>query len=730
MKVLITGGCGFIGSHLAERFSKEGHKIYIIDNLSTGTLDNLKIKYKFYKESVESQHCNEIFKTHKFDLVIHLAAHADIIDSINNPYENSKTNLLGLTNILNLSAEYKVKKFIFASSASVYAETDNLPFKENNPKNPSSPYAMSKFIGEYYCRKWKELYNLDTLSLRLSTVYGPRQSLSCEGSYISQLIKSNFNKESLTIPGSESKKSDYIYVTDACMAIYMAALSNETGVMNVSSNTDLSLKEVCDNISNLGHTSQVTYQETPNKEIHHSRVDNSLLKSKLRFNIKYTFEEGIHKTFEYYKELFIKNKEASSKKIKNKKKKFKVNKEYLPLIENCLIFMVLLALNIKIPSIFKNALNSYLDYNFLYIVIIAVIYGTTQGILSVIFSVILYLVNFFILGGSIVALMYDSKHLIHISFYIILGGLTGYFISKNEKKLYSKELELDNVNEKYNFLKALYKDTLYVKEELESQIINSKDSFTKLFDITQKLETLKAEEIFESSIDVIEKLLYTNMVSIYILDQKETYLRLKVKSMNIKYSLPVSQSVASNKILKSIINEKKLYINRNLDKNQPIMSYPLVQDGKVYAIISIYDFKFENLTLYYENLFVTVVNLISNSLKRAYEYEKVLLPEKYIYGTEILTPENFKEAYHTAKSRKEKYNINYVILKITSRDTMESFYKNTKTVFRVTDKIGLDYKGNLIAILHNISESNAYLVINRLKEKGYLSKIVKESKNE
>lgn len=726
MKILITGGCGFIGSHLAERFYKEGHKIYIIDDLSTGSLDNLKIKYKFYNKAVESKHCDEIFKTHKFDLVIHLAAQADISKSINDPYDDSKVNLLGLTNMLHLSVKYKVNRFIFASSTTVYGEADTLPLKENSPKNPSSPYGMSKFIGEYYCRKWKELYNIDTLSLRLSIVYGPRQNSPGEGGYVSSIIKSIFTESPVTISASETQSRDFIYVEDVAMAIYTAAISDETGVLNVSSNTSLSTEDLVKKVSSLGKPSEIRYEDNANIDIIHSRVDNTLIKKKLNFNLKYSFEKGLNKTFQYYENSFIKTRENDIKKRKKKKRKLKFNKNYLPLVENIIIFLFLLALNIKTPLVFKNALSSYLDYNFLYIVIIAVIYGTSQGLISVIFSVILYLTNFFVLGGSIVALMYDSEHVIHLAFYLILGGLTGYFVSKNEKKLYSKELELENIKEKHYFLEGIYKDTLYIKEELESQIINSKDSFTKLFDITQKLEALKAEEIFESSIDVIEKLLYTNMVSIYILNQEETYLRLKVKSFNIKYNLPASLNVEGNKMLKTVIQNKKLYVNKELDKTQPIMAYPLVQNGKVYAIVSIHDFKFENLTLYYENLFVTVVNLVSNSLKRAYEYERALLPEKYIYGTEILTPENFKDTYEAAKSRKNKYNINYVLIKILSKDTMENFYKNTKSVFRVTDRIGLDDNGNLMAILYNISETNAFLVISRLKEIGYLSEIVRE----
>lgn len=180
MKVLITGGCGFIGSHVAERFFKEGHEIFIIDNLSAGSRNNVSIQHKFYNLNVADKKCEEVFRVNKIDFVIHLAAQVDVNISDRDPCLDSEANILGLVNMLDLSRKHGVKKFVFASSAAVYGDNQNLPLAETAPAQPISVYGINKSVGEEYCRRWKEMYQLDTVILRFANVYGPRQGVKGE----------------------------------------------------------------------------------------------------------------------------------------------------------------------------------------------------------------------------------------------------------------------------------------------------------------------------------------------------------------------------------------------------------------------------------------------------------------------------------------------------------------------------------------------------------------------
>lgn len=220
VKILITGGCGFIGSHVAERFFKEGNEICVIDNLSTGFEKNLTMKHKFYNLNVVDPMCEEIFRTNNIDCVVHLAAQVDVTISNQNAYLDSESNILGLVNMLELSAKYGVKKFIFASSAAVYGDTEALPISENEPSNPLSVYGMNKSLGEYYCQQWKQIYNLETVVLRFANVYGPRQGIKGESGVISKFMQQIMDKQEIVVYGDGQQTRDYIFVEDVVDAIY------------------------------------------------------------------------------------------------------------------------------------------------------------------------------------------------------------------------------------------------------------------------------------------------------------------------------------------------------------------------------------------------------------------------------------------------------------------------------------------------------------------------------
>jgi len=184
LNVLITGGYGFIGSHVTNKFYKEGHRIVIIDNLSTGNPENVKVKHKFYKIDSEDSDCEKIFNASKFDIVIHLSEHINSKKTSTTEDIVSASNNSGLVNMLGLSEKRRVKKFIFASSAAVYGNAKELPVKEDAKPNPISPLGMSSYVKEYYCIKWGKIYDLNILCLRIPNVYGPDQEISGESGVI------------------------------------------------------------------------------------------------------------------------------------------------------------------------------------------------------------------------------------------------------------------------------------------------------------------------------------------------------------------------------------------------------------------------------------------------------------------------------------------------------------------------------------------------------------------
>lgn len=203
MKILTTGGAGFIGSWIVDTLIDNGHQVIVIDDLSSGSLDNLNEKAKFYKIDIRDSKTREIFKEHKPDYVIHTAAEISVRESIINPIPSADVNILGTLNLLNNCVEFKVKKFIFSSTGgAIYGENAAVPTPETELEYPESPYGISKLSIEKYLNFYKKVHGLDYVSLRYSNIFGPRQNYKGEAGVIALFINKILSGEDVIINGT------------------------------------------------------------------------------------------------------------------------------------------------------------------------------------------------------------------------------------------------------------------------------------------------------------------------------------------------------------------------------------------------------------------------------------------------------------------------------------------------------------------------------------------------
>ena len=244
MRCLVTGGSGFIGSHLAEALCERGDGVTILDNFSTGKVENLK---NFTGDVIEAN-VEDAQVGGEYDVIYHLAALARIQPSIDNPMESHAANLTGTLNMLQHAKKWDAK-FIYSSSSSVYGEGKEPPFVETMPAHPGSPYALQKYTGEEYCRLFHELFNLETVIFRYFNVYGERQLV--EGAYATAIgifLRQKERDEPFTIFGTGEQRRDFTYVKDVVRA-NLEAVNAPYGVYNVGTGVNYSINEVCDLIS-------------------------------------------------------------------------------------------------------------------------------------------------------------------------------------------------------------------------------------------------------------------------------------------------------------------------------------------------------------------------------------------------------------------------------------------------------------------------------------------------
>ena len=300
-KVVVTGGAGFIGSHLVAELAEQGYHVIILDNLSTGAISNITPYIKennveFVEGSIaDIPLLGELFREVRF--VFHLAATPSVPRSIDNPLDSHRVNATGTLNVLIASRDCGVEKVIFSSSSSVYGDTPTLPKKEDMPPNPLSPYAVAKLTGEHYCRVFQRVYRLPTVCLRYFNIYGPRQNPDSEyAAVIPRFLKRVSEGNPPIIFGDGTQTRDFTFVKDAASANILAAESKETGVYNIGKGESISLNELARLIVNLqGFKVNPIYEEPRPGDVMHSLADISRART-FGYEPKYDLEEGLRYT--------------------------------------------------------------------------------------------------------------------------------------------------------------------------------------------------------------------------------------------------------------------------------------------------------------------------------------------------------------------------------------------------------------------------------------------------
>jgi len=290
---VVLGGAGFIGSNLVDELVLQGHRVFVVDDLSAGSLDNVNKDSTFVKADISEPGVEDVLRPYfeQSNFVFHLAARARVQPSIEDPVHYDSVNVGGTLRMLKLASDCNVDKFIFSSSSSVYGDPQYTPMDEDHPKNPLSPYAANKLIGEVYCKMFSEVYQLPTVSLRYFNVYGERQPL--QGAYA--LVMGIFANQLLggkpmTINGDGEQRRDFTYVKDVVRANISAALSDDAGygeVYNVGNGDNRSVNDLA---KLLGGP---TVHKDPVIEPRVTLADNSKLRKHLNWQPSVVIEDWV-----------------------------------------------------------------------------------------------------------------------------------------------------------------------------------------------------------------------------------------------------------------------------------------------------------------------------------------------------------------------------------------------------------------------------------------------------
>ena len=303
MRILVTGGAGFIGSHVADRFIELGHEVAILDDLSTGRQENVNPKAKFYEKSLLDEDLNDVIKEFSPQIIDHHAAQVNVRKSVDDPAFDARVNVLGAIRLYQCVAEAGCGKIIYSSSGGAcYGEPSNTPADENTPINPLCPYGVSKYTSEKYLELYSRLYDFRHTILRYANVYGPRQDPHGEAGVVAIFSELMLDGERPSIFGDGTKTRDYVFVEDIVQANALALEGGDGGIYNVGLGREISDDEIFFAVRDaLGVAIEPNYTDFRQGEVRHIALDSTRLRNDLGWTPRYTLAQGMAKTVEYYR---------------------------------------------------------------------------------------------------------------------------------------------------------------------------------------------------------------------------------------------------------------------------------------------------------------------------------------------------------------------------------------------------------------------------------------------
>ena len=306
MKVMVTGGAGFIGSHIVDGLIEEDNEVVIVDDLSTGNESNINPKARFYNLDIKDNGLESIFKEERPDYVCHQAAQKDVRVSVADPIYDAKINILGTINILQNCMKYNARKIVFASTGgAIYGEQDIFPAPETHPTRPISPYGITKLVAEHYMYYYKTVHGLDYVSLRYANVYGPRQDPHGEAGVVAIFIQKMLRGEQPVINGDGEQTRDFVYVEDVARANIIAIKkTTPESIFNIGTGKEISVNRIFNHLRNIVNPN-IEEKHGPAKagEQQRSVIDFSKAMKILNWEPEVSLQNGFIKTYDYFKSV-------------------------------------------------------------------------------------------------------------------------------------------------------------------------------------------------------------------------------------------------------------------------------------------------------------------------------------------------------------------------------------------------------------------------------------------
>ena len=720
MNILITGNLSSLAVPLAKEFVKEKNKVILasynaskIDlKLNNVILHSINPSEKIFRDALSS---------YKFDVTIYLSTREEQLDEKEDEFYVGQ-QLDGLRNTLELCKKGKIRRFFFVSSTEVYGDMTDL--SENVLPHPSSINGNTLSAGESYCRMYQNEFEMNLTILRLTNIYGPEEK-NC---LLYRLVRDGNDQGEVLLPDSPDTYCSFLHVDDIVDFVKRAIDENyslKSLVVNLSSSKPIKYSDLAEILNK--YYSKVTYKNGDRKNVYTRPVN--VLAAKTLFDwidvhdltteienfVGLSLEEPIRKNSTF---LTFVNKTLGNTNIL----------KWIELILGAVLVQYLSQLTSTLIQ-FK-----YVDFRLLFVVIMGLIYGLRFGIYASILVSLSVLYTWLQLGVDWTLLVYNVSNWFPFAMYFSAGLITGYNHDKTENAILYGQKQNELILEKYAFLYEVFNEIRNLKDEFRERLIGYRDSFGKIFTITRELDELQEHSVYFRALNILEELMENKNIAMYSLDSNRAYARLVVNSVEMNEKIAKSLKLSDFPKALESIEQGKIFQNTALLENYPAYIAPVLNNSYPFnvpvAIIVIWSAKFEQYSIYYNNLFKVICGMIEASLVRATLFMDANYEKMYLPSTRILNHDAFMDMLKVRlEMRKNKISDFQVIMLQELGNDIQKNYSEISEGIRTVDVVGMLRNGTCYILLSQADKQASLDVLARLEKLGVKGKLIAYQRN-
>ena len=586
-----------------------------------------------YDCSLDSDELKQVFAVRRFDLIVY-----DLREKL------GVQSVMHLEQLLQLAAARHSGRILLLSGADVFA-ADQAAVEETAPLQPDREEGKYLAHLEALALSWKT-EGLPLTILRFPDLCGP--GMEREDSFLARYLYACAEKKTVPVY-EETEMRDFLSVRDAAYAVFQTYERGYRGnCLHVSGGQPLTYRDFFALVRKT--VGEITVDARQQGTFAQACLDPDLAKQQVGWQARNTLADDLPAMYQDICCSLAEEKRQRQQKRQDRRRR-DWKEKVIPYAENAVGAFVMLGLTRLQQGQTVNGVVPF-DFNFLYIAVMGLLYGRRQAFLAVGLScIILFLSRFSGFDFGLIAVLYQPEELLHFLSYLVMGVLTGYLSEQAKfREQAARWQHLHDIGQ-YRFLQRLFQENVRVKDKMYRQIVNSRDSMGRIYHIVSRLDSVEPENIYNQTALVTAEILDVSQVIIYAVGRNTAYLRQKVRLGNRTEEEPHSLKIEEYPYLQQLMQERRIFVNRDLLKGVPDLAAPIVYGGRVIAVIQIYQLDFDKWSIYELNLLAVTSRLVASSLARAYAWEEEVMQRRCLPATHILKEKEFNQIIRKMQER-------------------------------------------------------------------------------